>query len=99
MVIVKIVAKIKWCFFSYVPGICFRSSFMAKNFQKKTLLWYTHKAVNWKLKLAEKLVDKIFTASKESFRLPSKKVEITGHGIDLEKFKSQNAAKGGKPEN
>src|SRR3989344_1078070 len=40
---------------------------------KKIVLWYTHKAVNWKLKLAEKIVNKIFTASEESFRLPSKK--------------------------
>jgi len=53
---------------------------------KKIFLWYTHKAVNRKLKIAEKLVDKIFTASKESFRLPSKKVEVTGHGIDADKF-------------
>lgn len=55
---------------------------------KKIALWYTHKAVNLKLRLAEKLADKIFTASKESFRLPSKKVEITGHGIDISKFES-----------
>lgn len=49
-----------------------------------------HKAVNLKLRIAEKLVDKIFTASKESFRLPSKKIEITGHGIDLQKFQITN---------
>lgn len=54
----------------------------------KIALWYTHKAVNLKLRLAEKLVDKIFTASKESFRLPSEKVEISGHGIDISKFES-----------
>lgn len=59
-----------------------------KLWHKKTALWYTHKAVSWQLKLAEKLVDKIFTASKESFRLPSKKVEITGHGIEVESFAS-----------
>lgn len=53
---------------------------------KKIALWYVHKAVNLKLKIAEKLADKIFTASPESFRLPSKKVEIVGHGIDTEKF-------------
>ena len=58
------------------------------------MLWYTHKSVGWKLKLAEKLIDKIFTASKESFRFPSEKVEITGHGIDLEKFKTTEIKKG-----
>lgn len=53
---------------------------------KKILLWYTHKSVNWWLRRAEKLVDKIFTASRESFRLPSKKVEVVGHGIPVEFF-------------
>ncbi|MFH1979538.1 MAG: glycosyltransferase [Patescibacteria group bacterium] len=58
---------------------------------KKIGLWYTHKAVNLKLRIAEKLVNKIFTASKESFRLKSKKVIITGHGIDIKKFKIQSS--------
>lgn len=58
--------------------------------RKKISLWYTHKSVNWKLRLAEKIVEKIFTASKESFRLPSNKVEIMGHGIDTEKFQIIN---------
>lgn len=55
---------------------------------KKIILWYTHKSVTWKLKIAEKFADVILTASKESFRLPSKKVIITGHGIDTELFRS-----------
>ncbi|MBI2627839.1 MAG: glycosyltransferase family 4 protein [Candidatus Niyogibacteria bacterium] len=50
-------------------------------------LWYTHKSVTFSLRMAEKIVEKIFTASRESFRLPSKKAEILGHGIDIEKFK------------
>ncbi len=54
--------------------------------RKKMYLWYTHKSVTWTLWLAEKMVTKIFTASKESFRLPSKKVEIMGHGIDTDYF-------------
>ena len=56
--------------------------------KKKILLWYTHKSVNFRLRLAEKLATKIFTASKESFRLSSKKVEVTGHGIDVDFFSS-----------
>jgi len=53
---------------------------------KKITLWYTHKSVDLKLRLAEKLVDKIFTASRESFRLRSEKVAIVGHGIDTNLF-------------
>jgi len=58
--------------------------------KKKISLWYTHKAVDLKLRLAEKLCHVVFTASKESFRLKSDKVIVTGHGIDTEKFKVQS---------
>lgn len=53
---------------------------------KRIALWYTHKSVNLKLRLAERLVDIIFTASKESFRLKSKKVHVMRHGIDVDFF-------------
>lgn len=53
---------------------------------KKVSLWYTHKNVNLWLRIAEKFVDVVFTASKESFRLPSSKLLVTGHGIDTELF-------------
>lgn len=54
--------------------------------QKKITLWYTHKKVDWKLKVATLLSNKIFTASYESFRLKSKKINIIGHGIDTDFF-------------
>lgn len=57
-----------------------------KIFNKKVYLWYVHRSVTPMLRLAEKIVVKIFTASRESFRLPSKKAEIVGHGIDTEYF-------------
>ena len=58
-----------------------------KILQKKVYLWYTHKRVNWSLVLAEKIVDKIFTASSESLRLKTDKKVVTGHGIDTQLFK------------
>ncbi len=61
---------------------------------KKIALWYTHKNVDWKLRVAEKITNIIFSASKESFRLESKKLQITGHGIDTEFFKSANHPRG-----
>ncbi len=54
--------------------------------RKRVALWYTHKQVDLKLRLAEKLANVIFTASKESFRLASSKVRVVGHGIDAEHF-------------
>lgn len=49
-------------------------------------LWYTHKSVTWLLRLAEKLVDRVVTASPESFRITSEKVIAVGHGIDTDVF-------------
>ena len=49
-------------------------------------LWYVHKQVDWKLRLAEKMVDRVFSASPESFRLKSKKLVLLGHGIDTALF-------------
>lgn len=54
---------------------------------KKIFFWYTSGGVTSKLKWAEKWANVIFTASPESFRLPSKKLLVTGHGIDTEMFK------------
>jgi glycosyltransferase involved in cell wall biosynthesis len=54
--------------------------------RKKVGLWYTHKSVTRKLKIAESFVSVIFSASKESFRLPTKKLMVTGHGIDTARF-------------
>lgn len=55
-----------------------------KILNKKISLWYVHKKVDFKLHFATFLVNTIFTASKESFRIPSSKVFVTGHGIDVE---------------
>ena len=60
---------------------------IATMYGKKIALWYTHKSVTPKLRLATRLADIIFTASRESFRLASSKVIVTGHGIDTDQFR------------
>jgi glycosyltransferase involved in cell wall biosynthesis len=57
-------------------GVCWRLR------GKKIALWYTHKSVDLKLRIAAFFANVIFTASKESFRLRSKKTKVMGHGID-----------------
>lgn len=57
-------------------------------------LWYTHRSVDWRLRLAHALVDVVLTASRESFRLPSQKVRILGHGIDTAAFSPGPAPEG-----
>lgn len=53
---------------------------------KRIALWYTHKHVDIKLRIAEFFTDVIFTASKESFRLHTPKCIVMGHGIDTAVF-------------
>jgi glycosyltransferase involved in cell wall biosynthesis len=53
---------------------------------KKIGLWYMHGSISNTLRIAEKFSQYIFTGSPESFRLESKKVFITGHGIDTVLF-------------
>jgi SAM-dependent methyltransferase len=53
---------------------------------KRVALWYTHKSVNLKLRIAVLFASIIFTASKESFRLRTKKLHVMGHGIDTDFF-------------
>ena len=69
---------------------------LAKLFNKKIISWYAHGAVSLRLKLVEKMANKILTPSQKSFRLKSKKVVITGHGIDTEKFKKIDLSKSDK---
>lgn len=54
--------------------------------KKRIALWYTHRQVSLTLRLAEKLVHRVFSASKESFTLDSAKLKVLGHGIDTEYF-------------
>jgi glycosyltransferase involved in cell wall biosynthesis len=54
---------------------------------KPVYLWYTHKSVTTRLRLALLLVNAVFTASAESFRIASPKVIVTGHGIDTQYFR------------
>lgn len=54
--------------------------------RKRVALWYVHKSVTWKLRVAEKLVHKILTANIESFRLRTRKLLVLGHGIPTDIF-------------
>ncbi|MEW6610005.1 MAG: glycosyltransferase family 4 protein [Patescibacteria group bacterium] len=59
----------------------------AKIYRKKIYLWYVHKKVDYKLRIAAGVCSGIFTASKESFRLRTHTpVHVVGHGIDTDFF-------------
>jgi glycosyltransferase involved in cell wall biosynthesis len=54
--------------------------------KKKISLWYVHRQVSPSLKIAEKMVQVIFTTAPESFGIVSKKILYTGHGIPIDLF-------------
>ena len=98
----KIVQAVKffWFLFKYVPrcdGIFAHMSPIfavtawpaAALFRERIVLWYLHRSVTWRLKLAEKLVYKIATASRESVMLRSSKIIEVGHGINAGLFKAK----------
>lgn len=60
---------------------------------KRIRLWYMHGSTPISLKFAEIFADKIYTGSPESFRLKSRKVIVTGHGIDTQRFAPQDQPK------
>lgn len=83
-----ILPKVDGVFVHMAPVYAIASFPLASVYDKKIILWFVHKSVNWKLKLASKLVDKILTASEESCRLINrKKIKIIGHGVDTALFR------------
>jgi glycosyltransferase involved in cell wall biosynthesis len=82
----KLVPKVDGIFCHMNPEYTIAIAPYAFIFRKKIIAWYTHGTVTPKLKLLEKIASKILTASKESFRLESNKVIVTGHGIDTSFF-------------
>ncbi len=58
--------------------------------RKKIGLWYVHKQVNAKLRIAEKFVHFLFTVTNKSFQLKTKKIIFVGHGIDTLYFTPRN---------
>lgn len=86
--LLKILPKVNGVFFHMCPIYVIAGFSLVKIFRKKSALWFLHKNVSWKLKIASKIVDKILTASPESCRLKDRrKIEIVGHGIDTDFFK------------
>src|SRR6185369_13871115 len=57
--------------------------------EKKVVLWYLHRSVTWKLRLADQLCYAIVTAARESIHMESNKIIETGHGIPSHLFETQ----------
>ena len=79
----------------YVEFTFFVAPF-GKIFRKPIIMWYTHGHISWKVKFAHFLANNVVTASQNSFRISSKKVIVTGHGIDTDLFRPRKKEIGGK---
>ena len=73
-------------FVHMVPLYAILAASVARPLGIPVVLWYTSGGVTARLKLAHSLVQRVVTASPESFRLPSTKVTVTGHGVDTGRF-------------
>ncbi len=74
------------CFAHMQPLFAILGAPLLKLYRVPVTLWFAHGAVTRRLRLAERLVDHVVTASAESFRIPSHKTHIIGHGIDTDQF-------------
>src|SRR3989338_1582180 len=59
--------------------------------RKPIYMWYTGVSVHWQLRLAVIFCRKVFTAHEAEMRINTPKRIVTGHGIDVSKFKIQNS--------
>ncbi len=55
-------------------------------------LWYTHRTVDLKLRIATLFMHQGFTGSKESFQIDSPKILVTGQGVDTAIFVPQETS-------
>ncbi len=60
---------------------------IARIFRKPVVMFYAHGAVDFKLRVAALLVDRVATSSEKGFRINTSKRVIVGQGIDVEKFR------------
>lgn len=64
--------------------------FLVRGIRKTTFIWWkTHGHINLAGRIALRFVDTVFTASKESFPIASKKRVVVGHAIDTDFFMPQ----------
>lgn len=82
--------KVNLVFVLMCPDYVFPVAPYAKIMGIPIVMWYAHGNINFKLKIAHFLVDRVLSSSKDGFRLKSKKLTIVGQGIDLNRFNIQN---------
>ena len=68
------------------PEYIVLGGYLWRRWHKKIGLWYAHRSVTAKLRLAVRLIDRVFTVSPDSFKIATPKLCALGHGIDTALF-------------
>lgn len=82
----QLAPKVDVIFSHMTPRYTWLAAPYARLYGKPQVLWFVHRQVTWELRLAHWAATRITTASPESFSIPSPKVHVLGHGIDLTHF-------------
>lgn len=83
----KTVGKIDAILVSMIPKYVILAAPIAWLCGKPIYLWYTGVSVHWQLRLAVLFCKKVFTAHEAAMRIDTPKRIITGHGINVDRFK------------
>lgn len=78
--------KVDVVFCQFSPEFVMAVAPLAKLRGWPVALWYTHRHAGLGLRIATLLADRVLTASPESFRLPTPKLRVIGHGINTARF-------------
>lgn len=85
----KVIDKTDAILVHMIPKYVILAAPMAFFYRKPIYMWYTGVSAHWQLRLAVLFCKKVFTAHEAAMRVDTKKRIITGHGIDVGKFKYQ----------
>jgi len=96
--LIKLVPQVDLIFTHMYPAFPVLAWPFSRFFAKPLVMWRCHNGhISLMTRLGHALVNRVVTASAESFRIRSGKVRIIGHGIDIGRFSmlSASAAKSG----
>jgi glycosyltransferase involved in cell wall biosynthesis len=83
----RVIGDVDVVFSHMTPRYTWLSAPWAALYRKPQMMWYTHRQIDWELRLALASCKYAVTAVPESFPLQSPKVLAFGHGIDTEFFR------------
>lgn len=80
--LIRIVPRVDAVFAHMSPVFAIASWPWCVLWRKRLVLWYLHRSVTWRLRLAYAMCDVVVTADASSLRIRGPKVVAVGHGID-----------------